>query len=142
MKSILVLCTCLVAFAAVGQQNKAAHEDAIKKAINAYAASGDAQDLAGLTNVLHDAYRLIWYDGAKAPFILDKSGFVAQFEKKEWGGDSRKMQFDQILVFDEINATAKVIMDGKAAEMRSLFSLIKVEGEWFIISELVNATFK
>ena len=115
---------------------------AITKSIKNYASFGDQQMVDGLKSVIHDDYRLVWYGGKDAPFIADQSAFLAQFAKKEWGGDKRKVKVESIEVFDGINATAKVILDGEKAQMRSLFTLIKVEDEWKVIGELVNATFK
>lgn len=140
MKMLLILCIGFACTSAFGQTKNANSE--IEKTILSYATSGDNQNVSGLKAVLHDQYRLVWYGGKDAPFIADKPTFLMQFETKEWGGDSRKVRVESIELFDGINATAKVTMDGNVAEMRSLLSLIKVDDSWQIIGELVNATFK
>ena len=117
-------------------------ENEIKKVVTSYAGAGDRQDVEVIKALLHDQHRLVWNDGTKAPFILDKSGYVAKIETKEWGGDKRKVSIEAVENFDGVNATVKAILDGEKAQMRSIFSLVKVEGEWKIIEELVNATFK
>lgn len=137
IKSILFLFGMSL-FAVAAAQN----EKEIKKTVINYASAGDKQDVSALQMLLHDQHRLVWHDGTKAPFILDKSGYIAKMESKEWGGDQRKVSIEAVEQFDGINATVKAVLDGKAAQMRSIFSLIKVDGEWKIVEELVNATFK
>ncbi|MEP1035199.1 nuclear transport factor 2 family protein [Ekhidna sp.] len=117
-------------------------ENELKKVVSSYARAGDKQDVAVLKSLLHDQHRLVWHDGTKAPFILDKTAYISKIETKEWGGDERKITIEAVENFDGVNATVKVVFDGKKSQMRSIFSLIKVEGEWKIIEELVNATFK
>lgn len=141
MKTLLVLFGTMMFAAACGQTKTNANPE-IVKVLNEYSSAGDLQSVKRLSVVLHDQYRLVWHGGKDAPFIVDKSGFLAQFEKKEWGGDKRKVTVESVEVVDGINATARVIMDGDAAEMRALISLIKVGDDWKIIGELVNATFK
>ncbi len=135
-----ILFLSLSAFGFANAQN--ATDNSIKATIEFYSKAGDAQNVEKLRSVLHSNYRLVWYSGQEDPFIADKDFFLSQFEKKEWGGDKRKVSVETIHVFDEINATAKVVMDGDKAEMRSFFTLIKVGSEWKIVGELVNATFK
>ncbi|MEO9869339.1 nuclear transport factor 2 family protein [Ekhidna sp.] len=125
---------------AVGQAGS--DKDFIKKAIESYASSGDQQNVKNLSDILHDQYRLVWYGGKDDPFVADKSAFISQFEKKEWGGDSRKVTIKSIEVFDDSNAVVKVVLNGNQAQMRSFLSLIKVGSDWKIIGELVTATFK
>ncbi len=137
IKSILFLFGMSL-FAVAAAQN----ENEIKEAVINYASAGDKQDVTALQTLLHDQHRLVWHDGTKAPFILDKSGYIAKMESKEWGGDQRKVSIEAVQEFDGVNATVMAVLDGKAAQMRSIFSLIKVEGEWKIVEELVNATFK
>ena len=117
-------------------------EKAVSKAVKTFTAAGDSQDVEALKSITHSSYRLVWNSGKGDPFIADKAAFLGQFEKKEWGGDQRKVTVESVQIFDGINAVAKVVSDGEKAQMRSLFSLIKEEGEWKIIGELVNATFK
>ncbi|MEM6828942.1 MAG: nuclear transport factor 2 family protein [Bacteroidota bacterium] len=140
MKTIFILIGML-SFATAFSQSKS-KKTGVENAIKMYAQLGDKQDAPGFTHLLHQNYRLVWYGGKDAPFIADKANFISQFEKKEWGGDERSVQIESIEIVDEINAVAKAILDGQKAQMRSLFTLIKVEGEWKVIGELVNATFK
>ena len=140
MKSLVLLAGMLVFGSAFAQSNP--EEKSISNAVKSFAEAGDQQDVEALRRVTHDNYRLVWNSGKDDPFIADKAMFLGQFEKKEWGGDQRKVTVESVQVFDGFNAVAKVISDGKKAQMRSLFTLIKVEGEWKIIGELVNATFK
>ena len=140
MKKLMLLASVLAFGTSFGQAKT--EEKAITAAVKQFAKAGDAQDVAALRAITHSSYRLVWNSGKDAPFIADKSAFLVQFEKKEWGGDQRTVTVERIELFDGINATAKVVSDGKQAQMRSLFTLVKVEGEWKIIGELVNATFK
>lgn len=140
MKNLMLLASVLVLGTSFGQSKT--EEKAITSAVKAFAKAGDSQDVEALRSITHNSYRLVWNSGKDAPFVADKAAFLAQFEKKEWGGDQRKVTVHTIELFDGINAVAKVVSDGEKAQMRSLFSLVKVEGEWKIIGELVNASFK
>lgn len=141
MKTLLVLLGTMM-FGIASSQSKSGLNADITETIKTYASSGDQQSVSGVSSVLHDQYRLVWYGGKDAPFFTDKSGFLSKIEKKEWGGDQRKVKVESVESFDGINATAKVILDGNKAQMRSLYTLIKVGEDWKIIGELVNATFK
>ena len=140
MKNVVLLASMLVLGSAFGQDK--AEQKAIANAVESFAKAGDAQDVEALRTITHNNYRLVWNSGKDAPFIAQKDAFLTKFEKKEWGGDNRSVTVESIQLIDGINAVAKVISDGKKAQMRSLFSLVKVDGEWKIIGELVNATFK
>lgn len=137
MKTLLFLLGMSLFTVAVGQTGSD-----IEKAVISYSRAGDSQNAAILKSLLHDNHRLVWHDGTKAPFVLDKAGYISKIESKEWGGDNRKVTIEAVESFDGVNATVKAILDGNKAQMRSMFSLIKVDGEWKIIEELVNATFK
>ena len=138
MKTLILLATMFM-FSAVHAQS---NEEAVERAVKSYAKAGDQQDVNTLKSLTHDSYRLVWYGGKDAPFIADKVAFLGQFEAKKWGGDDRKVSVESVQIFDGHNATAKVVSDGLKAQMRSLFTLVKVDGDWQIIGELVNATFK
>lgn len=96
-------------------------ENEIKKVVISYAQAGDNQDASAIKALLHDEHRLVWNDGTKAPFILDKAGYVSKIESKEWGGDVRKVSIEVIEDFDGVNATVKAVLDGKKTQMRSIF---------------------
>lgn len=138
---MLILFLSMFSFLSVLGQTKE-DETSVKKVVKSFIKSGDDHNVGTLKSVLHNSYRLVWYGGKDAPFIADKSAFISKIAKKEWGGDERDVTVEHVEVFDGINATAKVISDGMKTQMRSMFSLIKVDGEWKIIGELVNATFK
>ena len=140
MKNLMLLASFLLLGTTFGQSKT--EEKAIATAVKTFTGAGDQQDVSALSEIIHEHYRLVWNSGKDAPFIADKSVFLGKFEQKEWGGDRRKVTVENIEVFDGLNAVAKVVSDGEKAQMRSLFSLVKVGGEWKIIGELVNATFK
>lgn len=142
MRTILILIGTMMVASVLGQSSANTEKAAIEKAVKSYAKSGDMQDVAALKNSLHPQYRLVWWGGQGEPFISDRASFLSKFESKEYGGDTRTVTISSVSVFDGINASVKAVMDGKAAEMRSFFSMIKVDGEWKIVGELVNATFK
>lgn len=140
MKISLLLLSLISVVSAFGQTEK--EKQSIADAVKSYASLGDQQDHSGLQSLLHDQHRLVWHDGTKAPFIAGKSDYIEKIKSKEWGGDPRKVTIKSVESFDGVNASVKAVLDGQNSEMRSLFSLIKVDGDWKIIGELVNATFK
>ncbi|MEO1254888.1 MAG: nuclear transport factor 2 family protein, partial [Bacteroidota bacterium] len=140
IKTTLFLIGMSLFAVAVGQTKT--EKKQIESTVQKYSEAGDQHNVAKLKSVLHDNYRLVWYGGKDAPFIGDKTMFISKIESKEWGGDKRKTTVESIEIFDGFNAVAKVILDGEKAQMRSLYTLIKVEDGWKIVGELVNATFK
>ncbi|MEQ9403009.1 MAG: nuclear transport factor 2 family protein [Cyclobacteriaceae bacterium] len=141
MKTILFF-IAVIAFAGVRAQYGTKKDPEIEKTVRLYAQLGDIQDANALKKILHDQHRLVWHDGEKPPFIADKNSYIAKIESKEWGGDKRKVTIESVESFDGVNATVKAILDGEKSQMRSLFSLIKSNGSWQIVEELVNASFK
>ncbi len=140
MKALLLIVCVLVVAVATGQSKSS--DPKIAEAVKNYSKFGDTHDVSGLNQILHDQHRLVWNDGTKAPFIADKSSYIAKIESKEWGGDKRTVSIESVESFDGVNASVKAVLDGEKAQMRSIFSLVKADGEWRIIEELVNASFK
>lgn len=142
MKNLLLLATTMLIGSACSQTKTDKPDPEIVKTVKAFSLAGDVNNAAALEKLLHDQHRLVWNDGEKAPFILGKEGYVSKIESKEWGGDKRTITIESVESYDGVNATVKAVLDGEKSQMRSLFSLIKVEGSWKIVQEVVNATFK
>lgn len=131
----------MVALAASGQP-KDSEKKMIIAAVKSFSAHGDANNTDGLCTILHDNHRLVWNDGTKDPFVADRSFYLNKIETKEWGGDTRTVKIESVKLYGGINASVSAILDGEQAQMKSIFSLVKVNDEWKIIEELVSATFK
>lgn len=130
-------------FALAGHALPQDPEKAVQAAIEAYVRAGDEQDVDALQAVLHDQYRLLMHDGQKPDiFIVDKAGYLDKIATKTWGGDTRKILVEAIMLTGEGNATAKVSLTGQQADFFTYYSLVNTGGEWKIIQDLATVTFK
>ena len=141
MKVLVFLFGALTALVASAQQ-KGDDKKVVTEIVKAFTSYGDQNDVNGLQTVLHDNHRLVWNDGTKDPFVADKSFYLGKIESKEWGGDKRDVKIESVKLYSGINATVTAILDGEKAEMKSIFSLVKIQDDWKIIEELVSASFK
>ena len=113
-------------------------EKAVKQAITAFAKAGDQHDVAKLETCLDDNYRVVMNRlfGSSEVSVVPRAIYLQKVSSKEWGGDQRKLTFNQIVV-NGSTATVHVKMAGKKMTMVSLITLVKNEaGDWKLISDV------
>lgn len=122
--------------AAVSPQGKEAK--AIQQTVESFVHAGDRQDVAALEAVLHDSYRIVWNDlNAGEVKTVDRATYLFLIGEKKFGGDTRTIRFDQIKLHGESNATVQVFLDGEKADFQSFLSLVKDQGSWQLVQDLV-----
>ncbi|MEL6654640.1 MAG: nuclear transport factor 2 family protein [Bacteroidota bacterium] len=118
-------------------QSENKEEKAIRKVLQTFVQGGDQQDVSMLEGVLHDAYRVVWNDPASGKVqVLDRATYLSFIEQKKFGGDTRKLKIESISMQDASNASAKVYIDGEAADFMGLISLVKADGQWQLVQDL------
>jgi len=110
----------------------------IEQTVKTYIEGGDKQSVSLLEGVMHDNYRVVINDiKENAIKELDKSTYLDFIGKKVFGGDSRTVEIESIQVSKDLNAVVKLKMTSSKAVFYSQFSLVKVEGKWWILQDLV-----
>lgn len=113
-------------------------EKAIQSVIISFAKAGDNNAADELDSYLDENYRVIMNRlfGNNEIAVMSKSVYIEKIKSKEFGGDTRKLTFENILVSGS-TATAKVIIEGKKMKMASLITLVKDENQnWKLISDI------
>ncbi len=121
-----------------GQQN----EENIKDRILSFAKAGDEQDVQTLDLCLDQHYRVVMNRlfGSSEVAILDKEHYLSKIRLKEFGGDQRVVNIQEILTNGN-TAIAKVEFKGKKMTFTSLLTLIRDgEGQWKLISDVPIVT--
>ncbi len=118
-------------------------ESEVRETVLAFAKGGDQQDVEALDALLHDTYRVLWHDGQKAEaIVVDKETYLSKIRSKEWGGDKRTVNIEQVQITDDANAVVKAIFIGDKADFHGYYSLINNDGTWQIVQDFVTAKFK
>jgi ketosteroid isomerase-like protein len=111
--------------------------DAVKNVITAFSKAGDKNDADELAKLLDDNHRLVMNRlfGSKEVSIMTKSVYVEKVRTKEFGGDTRVLTIENVVV-NGTAASAKVTFKGKNTVI-GLLQLIKNEkGEWKLVSDI------
>ena len=112
-------------------------EKAVRQAVKQFVQAGDQNDTTSLTTILAPAFRIVWNDITKQDVqIVDRGFYLKMIGEKKWGGDQRKISFESVEVFENGNATAKIVLDGAKADFYSFLSLAKHKEGWKIVQDL------
>ncbi|MEM6264098.1 MAG: nuclear transport factor 2 family protein [Bacteroidota bacterium] len=144
MQSILFVLLAGLGLMSVKAQNSSSDEAAIKQVITSFSTEGDAQNVAALEPLLHDAYRVVFNRafGTEETKVFNREQYLSMITQKKIGGDTRKVTFLQVDIHDHI-ATAKVELNGSKANFTSYFSLVKSPtGTWQLVGDMPIAVFK
>ncbi len=110
----------------------------VKKTIKAFASAGDFNDANELEKCLDDNYRIVMNRlfGSNEVTIMTKSLYLEKIRSKEFGGDSREVTFNNVIINGN-TASAQVTLKGNKMTLVSLITLVK-EGDdnWKLISDM------
>ncbi len=112
---------------------------AVKETITAFSKAGDNSDDVELAKYLDDNYRIVMNRlfGSAEVIVMPKSVYLEKIKTKEFGGDHRKLTFEE-MVINGPTASAKVSFEGSKLTFVSLITLIKEEeGNWKLVSEVL-----
>ena len=137
-KTILsVLIGLLTMTVSCAQKQNSKDVKQVKNTITAFAKAADDSNSELLATYLDDNYRIVMNRlfGSETVSIVDKATYLSKVKSKEWGGDTRELTFDQVIINGN-TAVAKVVMKGKKMSFTSLITLVKgTEDQWKLINE-------
>jgi hypothetical protein len=119
------------------EKDKNSEKQSIEECIIGFAKAGDLNDATALSAYLDANYRVVMNRlfGSEEAQVVDKTFYLDKIRSKEWGGDTRTISVEGILINGD-SATAKVKLVGEKSTVSSLFLLVKnAEGDWQIISD-------
>lgn len=111
---------------------------AIEKTIRTFSKAGDEQNVNDLEVVLDASYRVVMNRlfGSTTAIVMTRDAYLDKIRNKEFGGDSRKVTIENVLINGE-TASAKVTFKGAKMTFVSLMTLVKTaEGNWMLVSDL------
>ncbi|MFK8038771.1 MAG: nuclear transport factor 2 family protein [Crocinitomicaceae bacterium] len=109
----------------------------IKKTITQFALAADNNNDKELATYLDDNYRIVMNRlfGSESISIMSKSVYLEKIKSKEYGGDTRTLTFENVIINGN-TASAKVILKGEKMTFISLFILVKDnDNNWKLISD-------
>ncbi len=135
------LVTTMMAGACVSSTTPAtagAPDDAITAAVRAYVKGGDAQDRAKVEEVTHTSFRVIAsMGGAGDVSFMSRDDYLGLLDAKKIGGTPRTVKVEWTKSMGNV-ANAKVQLESKAARFDSLFTLVKKDGRWVVVEDVVR----
>ncbi|MEQ8475307.1 nuclear transport factor 2 family protein [Fulvivirga sp.] len=135
-KSILIgLIGMLLSACATAQQSET---EAIKATIKNFSNAGDFNDAKTLDKYLDENYRVVMNQlfGSTEVVIMPRSVYLEKIASKEFGGDSRDITIEKVLVNGN-TASAKVTFKGTKMTFVSIVTLVKHQnGEWKMLSDV------
>jgi len=117
---------------------QASDAEKIKAAVTGFAKAADMNDAEKLAGYLDTNYRLVLNRlfGSSEVNIMPREVYLEKIRKKEFGGDTRKVTFDQLIV-NGTTASVKVTLKGKKATFISLITLVQnTDGQWKLVSDM------
>ena len=125
MKKSIFLSCIAVLFAALSGQSQT-DEKAIKNAINNFSKAGDKNDIKALEKYLDPNYQVVMNRlfGSKEVSIVKRADYLNKIKTKEWGGDTRKLSYANIVV-NGATASAQVTFTGSKMTFISIITLVK-----------------
>lgn len=111
---------------------------AIKETITAFSKAGDTNDVNELEKYLDDNYRVVMNRlfGSTEVAVMPRAVYIEKIKSKEFGGDTRKLTIESILVNGN-TASAKVTFAGSKMTFVSLITLVKDDKDaWKLVSDM------
>lgn len=110
----------------------------ISSVITQFTKAGDIYDVLMLDELLDDNYRVLMNRmfGSEQVVTLQKSDYLKKVASKEFGGDTRTVEIENMVINGTI-ASVKVNFTGEKLSYNSIMVLIKDgDNEWKLISDV------
>ncbi|TKD57932.1 nuclear transport factor 2 family protein [Flavobacterium sp. ASW18X] len=136
---VLVFLTLFTLVSCTSNAQEEAIEE-VKKVIESYKNAGDINDASKLEPHLHDAFRVVLYDGKKSEAsVLDKATYISFIATKKFGGYKRTATYHDIQFIEKNMVTVKVTLKspGKPT-LKNFYSLVKIKNKWLVIQDYVT----
>jgi Putative lumazine-binding len=115
-----------------------ARHTAATQVIEAFARAADRRDVAGLEQVLHPSFRVMFtLDAAKPPTQLDRAQFLGMVREGKIGGADRQVVVSGLATTGRF-ASASARMEHKDASFEGVYALVEQDGRWWLLQEAVT----
>lgn len=110
----------------------------IEKTLKKYLKAGDDNDVQALEDVTHANFRIVLNDKKEADIkIVDRATYIDLIAKKVFGGTPRKVEIQLLDIFGNTNATVKTKLTSGEVTFYNYYSLLKVDGKWWVVQDLL-----
>lgn len=118
--------------------NLEADKTAITAVIDDYSKGADTHDAERTGRALHEnSWQHVFFpDG---PRTFNKETYLQLIKAKRIGGDNRAVTIEHIDITEGTSASAKVILTGTERVFVHYIGLLKVSGQWYIMSTVTVA---
>jgi hypothetical protein len=131
----LVAPSGIAAQSAGALQSRAAEEASVRAAVEAYLRSHATGDGSHVRAVFHPALQMLWVvNDTLARRTAEQ--YVAGFRGTPAADEARRRRWIASVEVFGTAATARVILDYPTTTFVDLFTLLKVQGEWRIVSKV------
>ncbi len=126
-------------FAGLSAMAQAKSDDKpIEKVIAQFAQAADVQDTNMLDALLDANFRIVMNQlfGSSKVVVMDRNTYLTKIEKKEFGGDERKVRIHEIIQNGN-TATARVSFIGRKMTFVSMLQFVKnKDGAWKVVNDM------
>ncbi|PIB38432.1 nuclear transport factor 2 family protein [Maribacter sp. 4G9] len=132
---ILLVFTLLIITSCTAQNDD---KSQIQEVLTKFCKAGDENDTKELATCLDDNYRIVMNRlfGSTEVSIMDKAVYLDKIKAKEFGGDSRTLTIENIIL-NGTTASAKVVLKGTKSSFISLITLVQdAQGYWKLIGDM------
>jgi len=137
MKKIKLIAVVFSFFTMVACSAQKSEMKNIESTINQFVKAGDNSDAKKLATYLDDNFRVVMNRlfGSDQVATMEKSVYLEKIRSKEFGGDNRTVEIENILI-NGSTASAKVNLKGSKMTFISLLTLVQgADGNWKIIAD-------
>ncbi len=111
-------------------------DSAVKRTVEQFASSVASRDVVRMAAVLHkDSRQYAWFKGKLMK--IPKGAYLGLLQAKKIGGPGRTLQIHSVDVLGNL-ASVKISLVGKKASLDYYMSLMKMEGKWQIMSNVMR----
>ena len=121
----------------LGAPTATADDAAVRAQVTAFAAAGDARDVARLEAVLHPDFRVAFtVKGKPGLTMMDRAAYLGAAKAGKIGGDTRTLTVDRVHIADDL-ALVQGRLAGARAEFDATWTLVRTEKGWRLLQDAV-----
>jgi hypothetical protein len=126
-----------IAVAAGAGPSAEARAPSAQEAALAFVAAGDRQDIAGLDQVLHPSFRVLFVTAGKTGETeLSRAQYLQLVRDKKLGGDTRTVEVVSAETVDRVSFL-RLRIRGKQSSFETLETWVEVGERWLLASDHV-----
>ncbi len=115
-------------------------QEAAEECVTQFVQGADQRDLKKIDAALHNHFRVMIHSSNEEVQIIDKAQYLSLIKEEKIGGTPRTFSVEQIDVYGAKTAKIKAKLSSGEMNFHSYYSLIKVNGNWKIVQDLVHIT--